>query len=548
MAIPEVREKDVDYERQPDSHFSDFGVPDPNELAAENERLLAAGARNALGIPSSPLGAPMVPGVGGGSMSSRITLTPQTQVPKQVMPGAAEASLEKQYADEGTRLQSRLAPLNADRARLESEMEGITNSMPVPPKFTPISEFKPQQRTGDEMLAFAGIAMALSAIGARSSGGDIATAMSAAGAAMDGFAKGDMQRAKTEMDNFNTAQKAVVADNQRMLEEYRAVLEDKKLSMQQKMQQYQVISAKYKDEITESAIRRGDLKFALDRLDKVRDGTNQFNLRAAGISSTLEARLTMAESRANFNGPSMDEETAKFLANQFIEGDRQVMSNLGRGVQGAANVALIKKHIVSEAMARGMTPKDVAVKLAEFKGLESAQRTLGTREANIDTAANEAAMLAPLALDAADNVARTGFVPVNKLVQLGAEQTGSPEQRRFIVANRSLLTAYTQVMARTGARTVHDTQEVERMLITADSPEAYKAGVEQILMEIQAAKQAPRQTRDALREGFQNADNPRTSSPQINLGPRRISSDAEFNSLPSGTEFIGPDNVRRRKP
>lgn len=31
-------------------------------------------------------------------------------------------------------------------------------------------------------------------------------------------------------------------------------------------------------------------------------------------------------------------------------------------------------------------------------------------------------------------------------------------------------------------------------------------------------------------------------------GPARISSDEEYNALPSGTEFIGPDNKRRRKP
>ena len=31
-------------------------------------------------------------------------------------------------------------------------------------------------------------------------------------------------------------------------------------------------------------------------------------------------------------------------------------------------------------------------------------------------------------------------------------------------------------------------------------------------------------------------------------GPTRITSDAEYNALPSGTEFIAPDGTRRKKP
>lgn len=41
---------------------------------------------------------------------------------------------------------------------------------------------------------------------------------------------------------------------------------------------------------------------------------------------------------------------------------------------------------------------------------------------------------------------------------------------------------------------------------------------------------------------------PAAPVPTPSTGPASISTDAEYNALPSGTEFIGPDGVRRRKP
>ena len=56
---------------------------------------------------------------------------------------------------------------------------------------------------------------------------------------------------------------------------------------------------------------------------------------------------------------------------------------------------------------------------------------------------------------------------------------------------------------------------------------------------------------DALREfyGDESEDVLKNyGGPGMQGGPKKISTDAEFDDLPSGTEFIGPDGVKRRKP
>lgn len=50
---------------------------------------------------------------------------------------------------------------------------------------------------------------------------------------------------------------------------------------------------------------------------------------------------------------------------------------------------------------------------------------------------------------------------------------------------------------------------------------------------------------DIMARGYET---PTTPAQQQQAGPPRIGDDASYNALPSGTEFIGPDGQRRRKP
>jgi hypothetical protein len=94
------------------------------------------------------------------------------------------------------------------------------------------------------------------------------------------------------------------------------------------------------------------------------------------------------------------------------------------------------------------------------------------------------------------------------------------------------------------------TRQLEAMgLGRTATPAAFKAGVTSLenqyrnLIAQREAKYRPEVVNEySNRGGFTSHSLPSDS------GPHKISSDAEFNALPSGAEFIGPDGKHRRKP
>lgn len=205
-----------------------------------------------------------------------------------------------------------------------------------------------------------------------------------------------------------------------------------------------------------------------------------------------------------------DKETLNFMAKQYLTGDKSVMVGLARS---PITMNAMRKEIVSEAKAQGMTPAHVSVKMAEFQGALAAERVAGTREAQLGFAAHELEQFVPLAENASKAVPRVGFKPINQLIQLGENQM-SPDQRAFVAANRAVVQAYGQVAAR-GGTNVHSVVEAEKMLSTADSHAAYKAVLNQLQLETKGALQAPKEVKKDIAEGITGERKTEAAKPDI---------------------------------
>lgn len=390
----------------------------------------------------------------------------QTPQAKQVLPGPEEQALVEQYRNESSGLTQRLAPLKSDINRLEGEMGDISASMPATPKLETPPDYQPNRRDGDEMMLFAGIAMALSAIGGRAAGADIATVMNTAGAAMDGFAKGDAARMKSELETFNTQKNAILAKNDQMLKEYQAVLADRRTTMEQKMQQYRVVAAKYQDEIAESAIKKGDLKFELDRLDKLRNATNQFNQRAQQISSTLEGRLVAATSRTDRGGPmSLTQDAITDTAHYVLLNGRLPIgfARMGQEAQQA-----ILNRVSEVARAAGMTSEELAAagpltkqKLGAYLQFEKMRNSIQAYEKMLD-------LNIDVLKDLSAKVNRSGSPYANKpILWLQQNAAGDPDVAEYLFQVRTVQTEAARILSNpnlTGQLTDTATQELANVM------------------------------------------------------------------------------------
>lgn len=210
--------------------------------------------------------------------------------------------------------------------------------------------------------------------------------------------------------------------------------------------------------------------------------------------------------------PTMAMENADFLAERVIAGDRTALIGLGRGAQGAENLALIQGLVAQKAKERGLDARDLLARVAEQSGLMAQQRTFGTQTARMATASTEALGAIQLGREASDLVPRGGWVPVTKAIQAVQRGTSDPNLYKFGAANLAIINTYARAISPTGVPTVNDKVHAEHLLSTAMSKEAYNAVLQQMEKEIHIAHEAPTKARE-LMEGIRKSGATHTQAP-----------------------------------
>lgn len=214
------------------------------------------------------------------------------------------------------------------------------------------------------------------------------------------------------------------------------------------------------------------------------------------------------QDKAADDGSGLSDLTKQRIAIQAVDaGDYSGLKNVGRGQQGAKDLRAIQNAITDYAASKGMAPGDISAKLAEFEAMKSGMKVSANISAKIENAAAEADQLAPLAIEASRAVVRSGFLPFGRAQIMFNNQTNDPAVNKLATANIGLATAYAGAMARGGKATVSDNEHAREMLSTAKSQEAYEAIVGQMQKEIKAARAAPQQVRENLRNEISGGGN-----------------------------------------
>jgi hypothetical protein len=237
----------------------------------------------------------------------------------------------------------------------------------------------------------------------------------------------------------------------------------------------------------------------------------------------------------------------ELLSDQGVAGDNSWKTNLGRGQQGAANIAAVDKRIAEKLQAQGLTGKDLAIRQAEFGGLKAGERTLTNRTAQIGMRINEAQRFAPLALAASEKVDRTQFPAFNRLYEAGLTGTGDENVVRLAVATNSFLNAYAAAVTPTGTPTEGAQTRARAILDSAWSKGQFRTGIDQLMLEMSAAQQSPGTVREEFRRGTDpgQSANPAVppGSPSAGSTPSggqapTITSKEQYDALQPGAPFI----------
>jgi hypothetical protein len=197
----------------------------------------------------------------------------------------------------------------------------------------------------------------------------------------------------------------------------------------------------------------------------------------------------------------INDDDARNIAEYYVKtGDNSRLNGLG--ITSAARQA-VQKHIRDVMKETGVTPEEMGTRVAEFAGRKAGQRTLATQEAKMGSAAYEAEGAIKLTRGLIEKLPRTGFLPLNQLIQGYQQKTLNPDQAELYARAQAIVNTYSAVMAR-GANVTTDASrhKAEALLNTAYDAKTYNRILDTLLNEIDMAKHSPEKMRQHYREVY----------------------------------------------
>lgn len=367
-----------------------------------------------------------------------------------------------------------------------------------------------------EGLGYALIGMAL--VGGATSRGNWLAASASLNGAMRGFHEGKQLEAQKEYKRYETEFKAATDAENRAQQKYKDILDNKRLTINDQLQMLRVVATE--NGHTETAMRAAakDLTGAIEHIEARKQQMLGLQVRQDSSNVKLMVQIDQQDKKRAAGEGVTGGLSTKY--NDDAEYRRQVdyyarMVNLGLNLppRFAQNVGKNFAHDVTVAatMQGTMDPADVVGNKAMIRELNAESQKLGTQAGSVKIAVGELDSFVPLAREASEKVNRAGWRPVNQLTQLAQDQL-SAAQKDFLIKNRSVQTAFSQVISR-GAPTVHSSEEAEHMLLTADSKEVYDAALKALVQDSQGALQGLNEAHNAHAELISHLGTPGNQIP-----------------------------------
>jgi hypothetical protein len=222
-------------------------------------------------------------------------------------------------------------------------------------------------------------------------------------------------------------------------------------------------------------------------------------------------------------GPGLDERTATLLANRVRAGDTRALIGLGRGAQGARDIAKVQAIVAQQAedgLPINPAAQGILRNAAEQAMNVSAARALGTKDVHFGVAEKAMEESLPIALEASKKVPRTQWKALTQLIQTGQTQINDPNLKQFLIATDTAAKDYARTINPQGVLRESDIAFARKILSTADSEEAYEAALKQLKVEAGVTKRALERQKEEVR-GRSGAMKEESKSAPLTVGEVR---------------------------
>jgi hypothetical protein len=416
---------------------------------------------------------------------------------------ARQTALDTQRQASGIEREKVLAP---QEAKVSQAIDSLNQVKPPPKADLPTYKPKPEIDAGEyQKLSMGLIGMAL--IGGIASRGNWQAAGASLNGALEGYVEGNHERAAKEYQDYQTKFKEAQAKSAAEQKEFTDILQNKRLTINDMLTQVKLAAAKYGRDDVRMEAEQKSIDGIWRRVETMDQTITRLNSTHENQVERLSAALTK-QTKANAGGLTGDAITT--LAEQAEAGDTSALVGLSKQDKEA-----VRNRMADNAQIRGTTGADQAARNANFFGVKAGERTLGTRQANIDSAVTEAQNILPILRQASDAVPRGKITSLNQLIQVAERGTSDPDLLRFAQAARSFANIYTRAVV-PGASGVTDREESIKNLPTFTDQKSFNGVLDIMEQEMQAAKASPAMVREDMarditgRKPGQNAEVPRS--------------------------------------
>lgn len=206
------------------------------------------------------------------------------------------------------------------------------------------------------------------------------------------------------------------------------------------------------------------------------------------------------------------------------------------------------KEVAKIAKENGMSTRDLVSASADVKTKIAAKKNLEVRAQNMQRAENQLEAEIPVFEDAVKKVNTSSLPDMAKLELAARRRMGDPLITTMDQAADVIFKEFEGIITgNPGTLNVQDVQAAHEKYLAAQTPQQAQAAIDGMRRIISNARSGIEKTRKEIMSDINSSlgkPNKDTSTSQ----PVKISSDEDYNNLASGTEFIDPKGVRRRKP
>jgi hypothetical protein len=397
--------------------------------------------------------------------------------PSSAPSGPDPSSISQYYEDQ----------LGQDRAALEDLAKSEK-----PPDFTPPpsggAPGAPQPQSG--ITSVAPLLIGLAALGGKATGIHDTAMLGATNGMVSGLIQGSEQKYRDQKAAYDTAYQQWLDkwnQQQKIYNEMRQVYKGR-VDADLKALQFARQVTGDQSKVDQAAVK------AFQQAQIISDKLKNTDIRQAHDQADIylkQKKLEMeAEKIRQIEQPTMSPEAIDLAAQRLHNGEKssEVLSNFGRGKQGAANISAVQNRLAQLSLGQEDDPKvkEAAADLADQKQVLAAQnkerQVEGGIAGKIRYAEEEISRIAPKVLEASTKIPRGEFVPWNELKQKALTASSDPNLKQLKAYMTTLSNAYDVLAARGGTDT-EKRKENRKMFDTADSQEALKAAIDAVTTE-----------------------------------------------------------------